>query len=73
MVEHQKFERRLTLVAERVGGLAKMAKEIGVHPNTLYRVKHAGGYPSAEVLIAIAEKHHVDLNWLLGVSDEEMG
>ncbi len=70
MTEHQKFEQRLTLVSERVGGMKKMAEQLGIHPNTLYRVKQVGGYPSAEVLIAIAEKYHVDLDWLLGVDDE---
>lgn len=73
MKQNRVFQERLYKIAEKNGlTLQDMADEIGVHKNSLYRIKtYDDVWLSAQKLILIAQKYDIDLNWLLGVSDND--
>lgn len=75
MKENRIFQERLYQTARMNGkSLQKMAEDIGVHENTLYRLKtQDDAWLSAPALIKVARTYGTDLNWLLGVYDGQDG
>ena len=62
----QPFSARLKLIAEANDlSLNQLAYELGVSEKTARNYLDGEYYPKVEALSAFAEKHDVDLNWLI--------
>ena len=72
MKKNKVFQERLYEVAAKNGlSLQDFADAIGVHKNSIYRIKtYDDVWLSVPTLMKIAKLYEVDLNWLFGVTDE---
>lgn len=53
-------------------GQAELAEKIGIHTNVLGRYEREEATPSVDVAARIAEALNVSLDYLVGITDEEL-
>ena len=66
------FSRRIKELRETLGLSQKeFAQSVGTTQTTLSSYENTGKTPSLDIVKNIAEKYHISLDWLCGLSDEK--